>query len=64
MADAPEDQPLWMPKGSVRSIAFLFLLGLTAVLLLTQTGPVAERVPEQLWLADATAFAFYFGTRK
>lgn len=53
------DQPLWMPKGSVRSAITLLLTAVACMIWATSTD-----VPETLKVALMTALAFYFGMRK
>ena len=53
------EQPLWMPRGSVRS-AITLLLTAVACMIWATSGDV----PETLKVALMTALAFYFGMRK
>ena len=53
-----DDNPLKLPKGSVRALlALLIVLG---VLLLQGLG---RPVSDQLWTAAVMVIGFYFGTR-
>lgn len=53
-----ETNPLWMPRGSVRSLLTLMLTGAVMFMVVTERA-----VPEWFQLLDGAALAGYFGTR-
>lgn len=55
-----ERNPLWMPKGSVRSLIALALTTLVAWLLITGQGDLTGRVPPEVWTAYGAVLGFYF----
>ena len=52
------DEPLGLPPGSVRAIIALALTGVAGWLMVTNTP-----VPENLWIANFSAWSLYFGSR-
>lgn len=46
-----KEQPLWLPKGSVRALVTFAILGAAFIGV------------EEAWPLAATAFGFYFGSR-
>ena len=59
MTEIEETNPLWMPKGSVRSIVVFALLGMTGYMLIKGIP-----IPEWLITLVSGAIMFYFGVRK
>jgi hypothetical protein len=63
-----EKQPLWMPKGSVRSILALGVVlasaGGSAFLIVENSGGDLANIVVGAWAATlGSVVAFYFGTR-
>jgi len=50
--------PLYLPKGSVRALITLLVIGVTLFCYLKKI-----EVDEQLWMLVTTVVAFYFGSR-
>ena len=52
------NDPLWLPRGSVRAILALGLwIGLFALLFLER------EIPRDIWAVGGMVIAFYFGTK-
>jgi len=53
-----ENQPLGMPKGSVRALIALAVVSTVMYLVTFQVN-----IPDQFWTIAIAVIAFYFGTR-
>lgn len=54
-----ENEPLWLPRGSIRAIISLIIIS-SAIMIYLLMG----ELPDWLISAFGTAYGFYFGSRE
>jgi hypothetical protein len=59
MAFFRDDEALGLPKGTIRGIALLVIVGTVCALAVLQ-----KEVPDALSMAFSTLIGFYYGTKK